>query len=66
MIIETTTRRAMLKAALNGVDKGQRGSIISRVADSASAGIGEKKIPDWNAHLSHRTYQTLQRQGVMA
>lgn len=68
ILVETPVRRAMLRAALSCVEKGavkEQRSIINRVADAAAAGIGEHKVQGWNAHLSHRTFQSLKNQGVM-
>ncbi len=65
MLIETQMRTKMLTAALRA-NKPQQRSIIRAVSASANVGMGMKKVPDWNAHLSHRTYETLKSQGVMA
>lgn len=64
MIYETTVRRAMLKGAINA--PATQRSIINVVSHQADAGAGIRKVPDWNAHLSKRTYDVLKAQGVMA
>lgn len=62
---ETTMRRAFLKAALSNVDKGIHSPLVRTVADYATRGSGESKVPSWNAKLSLRTYESLKRAGVM-
>lgn len=63
MLIQTQMRSAFLNAR---VPVNAKGSIISAVSTAARVGSGMKKVPDWNAHLSHRTYDALKRQGVMS
>lgn len=69
MLIETQMRSKMFnaasKAACRSATSGQR-SIIRAVSTAVDCGVGMRKVPDWNAHLSHRTYETLKRQGVMS
>lgn len=65
MIYETTIRRAMLTGALRSAADSSKRSVISAVSHNADAGSGMKKVPDWNAHLSLRTYTNLKAAGVM-
>lgn len=66
MLIETKMRTAMLKGALAAVNDRSKRSIIKAVSVSADVGVGMHKVPDWNAHLSHGTYQRLKVQGIMS
>lgn len=63
MLVQTQMRTAFLNARVPVTAKG---SIINAVGAAARVGSGMKKVPDWNAHLSHRTYDSLKRQGVMS
>lgn len=62
MLIQTQMRGAFLDAR---VSVNAKGSIIDAVGVAARVGAGVHKVPEWNAHLSHRTYESLVRQGVM-
>ena len=42
------------------------GSIIAAAFRSAERGAGIKPVRDFNAHLSYRTYQKLNKSGVMS
>lgn len=67
MFFESQMRTALLKASLSAVEKGRSScrNLVGRVADDAEKGMGMQKVPDWNAKLSMRTYQHLQKIGVM-
>lgn len=56
---------AAKRAASSKSSEGQR-SIINAVATAMDVGVGIHKVADWNAHLSHRTYERLKADGVMA
>jgi hypothetical protein len=62
MLVQTQMRNAFLNAR---VPRNAKGSIISAVGAAARVGVGMQRVPDWNAHLSKRTYDTLVKQGVM-
>lgn len=63
MLVQTQMRTAFLNAR---VPRNAKGSIINAVGQSARVGSGMKKVQDWNAHLSLKTYETLKKQGVMS
>lgn len=42
------------------------GHLLVNAGSALRNHVGEVKVPSWNAHLRHRTYQKLRDEGVMA
>ena len=63
---ETSMRSAFLNMRVNRQQTKTHAFTIASMRNAVVKGSGIHKVPEWNAHLSRRTYTELKDQGVMA
>lgn len=68
--MKTISQTSVMRQAFCGIQikpahHNSHGSVISSFIRAAEHGAGIKKVRDFNAHLSLKTYNALARQGVM-
>lgn len=62
----TAMAAAFEKTKITRQNRATHGHIIMRAATNLKMHAGERKIPEWNAHLKLKTYKKLVNEGVMA
>lgn len=68
--MKTISQTSVMRQAFCGIQikpaqHKSHGSVINAAIKAAENGAGIKRVRDFNAHLSLRTYNALTRQGVM-
>jgi hypothetical protein len=66
IVEQSPFRAAFLNMKIKPTQHQTHGKLIDTTIGLLAKDAGTRKVPEWNAHLKHKTYQALVAQKVMA
>lgn len=66
LIVQTAMAAAFERTKITPQNRRTHGHLIVHAGTNLKNHVGDKKVPEWNAHLKLKTYKKLRDEGVMA